>query len=230
VTTQESWPLCLLVRVRGEAPLMAALDQEQRQRWWTSTLPDALRALSEVGAIAVGYWRCDWSSDDLFYFAHEYANIDALEAGVEALRRAGFFRYLESSRLLGQRWAGEPGWNSEQWKEQGRQAALGGILYYRYSESLYTLTDSEIAERHKQRSSRLARDIDGLVARGGRRIAGYFCEWSSEFHLFVLYEFPDLAAAAGFNAELPERHGYIDYDIILTLGRRIDGPAALPIP
>lgn len=33
-----------------------------------------------------------------------------------------------------------------------------------------------------------------------------------------------------FNLALPERHGYIDYDLVYLLGRRLEGPRAIARP
>lgn len=220
-------PLCLLVRVAGEAPAAAAWSPEARTSWWSEAFPEALRDQERAGGRLLGTWRSDWASDFQFFFAVEYPDLAALEAGAETLRSAGFFRNVVSSRLLGQRWKGEPGWDADRWAA-GAPATLGGVLFYRISESLYTLTPEQMAARHDRRRERLDDGVDRLLAAGGRRIGAYFSEWSSEWHLFVLYEFPHLDALARFNADLPERHGYIDYDLDYLIGRRMPSDTLIP--
>ena len=78
-------------------------------------MPAALKSLSAVGGRSLGYWRSDWASDYDFFFAHEYPDVESLQKATCLLRKGGFFRYLASTRVLGQRWGGEPGWKADQW-------------------------------------------------------------------------------------------------------------------
>ncbi len=223
-------PLGLLTRIAGETAEFASLEPERKVAWWRDELPAALRGIDADGGRTVALWSTTWSSDWHYVLAHEFRDGPALERAAERLRNAGVYRHLRTSRILGRRWGGEPGWDADKWQASDRHAPFGGVLFYRIHESLYTLSETDIQRRHGERRRILDAAIAELIRAGGQRLGSYFCEWSSEWHLYVLYEFPDLAAAETFNAGLPERHGYLDYDIVFVLGRRLADPAQLTRP
>lgn len=213
--------LGLLTRIGGESATFARLGDSEQERWWREGLPEALSAVERSGGRTLGLWRSTWASDWHYYLAHEFPDLATLEAGIEQLRTAGFFRYLTTSRLFGPRWGGEPGWDADKWATSQSHAPFGGVLYYRISESLYTLSAEEISRRHDARRAQLNEAVAGVLAGGGQRLGSYFCEWTSPWHLYVVYEFASLADVAAFNAALPERHGYLDYDLDFLLGKRL---------
>lgn len=220
-------PLGLLTRVIGETAAFARLEPKQQERWWSTELPKAFRSLERNGGRTVGIWRTSWTSDYHYVIAHEFRDVAALEDASGVLREAGFYRYLRTSRILGRRWGGEPGWAPEKFRvREDRRPPLGGVLIYRIMDALESLTRLQYQQRSFERIAILERAVNELIARGGQRLGAYLCEWSSEFHLYVLYEFPDLPALETFNASLPERNGffpernmYMDYDILWTFGR-----------
>jgi len=215
-------PLCLLILTRAETAAFARLDARRQRTWWERTLPTAITHLERQGARRVALARTTWSSEWHHVLVLEFDDLPALERGVDALGDAGLFRHLDTVRIVGRRWGGEAGWDADRWRSRAAHAQLAGVLFYRISESLYTLTPEEMTARHDRRRALLNRAVDDLVAAGGQRLGAYFTEWSSEWHLIVAYEFPDLAALEAFNRAMPERHGYLDYDVVFIVGDRIE--------
>lgn len=223
-------PLGLIVRVGEETASFGAMPAERQERWWREDLPRALTSVETAHARLMGIWRTTWASDWHYLIAWEFRDLAALEAASEMLGSAGFWRNLRTARLLGRRWGGEAGWDADKWPAGQTHAPLGGMMVYRISESLYTLTAEDITKRHGERRRILDAAVAGVLASGGQRLGSYFCEWSSEWHLAVLYEFADLHALETFNLALPERHGYIDYDLLYVVGRRLGGVSEISRP
>jgi hypothetical protein len=223
-------PFGLLTRISGETAAFAALAPAEQERWWRETLPAALRSIEKHGVRTQGIWRTSWSSDYHYCIAQEVRDIAAVEAAAAELGDAGFFRYLQSSRILGRRWGGEPGWDPDKFKARAdSNAPYGGVLIYRIMDALHTLDRLQYQQRSFERIAILDRAVNDLIRKGGQRVGSYLTEWSSEWHLYVVYEFPDIPALEAFNAALPEHNGwfpernlYMDYDIVWTIGRRVD--------
>lgn len=213
----------MVLRIGSEMAHLAQLSVAAQEGWWSEVLPDALQRIEGEGARRVGLWNCTWSSDWHYTLAYEFADLRALRGAIEILRSANFFRYVTSSRLMGERWVGELGWNADKWEVTQGRSPLGGVLYYKINESLYTLSIEELAHRSSERTALLDRAVTGLIDAGGQRLGSYFCEWSSEWHLFVVYDFADLEALKHFNNSLPDRlipmrKNYVDYNVVLHIG------------
>ena len=168
-------------------------------------------------------WDSMWASDWPYTLAYEFPNLAVLKEAMQILKANRFFRYVSSSRLVGERWVGETGWDADKWPVASTRSQLGGVLYYKSSESLYTFSLDEVEQRSDERRARLDEAISALLASGGQRLGSYLAEWSSEWHLFVLYDFVDLGVLKRFNESLPDRliplrKSYVDYGVVLQIG------------
>ncbi|HBY93136.1 MAG: hypothetical protein M5U01_35245 [Ardenticatenaceae bacterium] len=149
-----------------------------------------------------GRYDCRWSSAEQYFTFWLCPNLEALEATIDDLERAGDFKFADSEHIIGIR-MDDPGMIDEAVLATVETEPHVGFFaiwrrkdsYYRANPETWTTLD------------RAVHDVFDIArARGVRMLGRYDCRWSTDWEYFTFWLVPDLERLEGIIDKL-ERAG-----------------------
>lgn len=101
MSKKEHKPICKLYLMKPKEAWFA-LSKEKQRELIKADSELSRRMMSKLGGRVILFCDCFWSTEDWLMFGlEEYPNIEAVQAYTREFRKMGWFKYFESSIILG---------------------------------------------------------------------------------------------------------------------------------
>ncbi len=137
-----------------------------------------------------GRYGCRWSDREQYFTFWHCPNLEALEATMADLERAGDFKFAESEHLIGAPFD-DPGMRDVQALETPEEWAAcpyGFLAFWRLKDSYYRGPRAA----WEQSDARIHDIFESARASGVRMLGRYHCRWSTEWDFFTFWQVPSL--------------------------------------
>lgn len=146
---------------------------------------------SARGIKVMGLFNCRWSTDRQYFTFWAAPSLEAVEATIADLERAGDFKFADSEHVLGTLTAGQltPGaWDKPAVAPPGGRGEIGVWTAWRRKENCFRDGRQAVADSERE----VERVLKAAEAAGVRLCGRYACPFSTEYDGFTFWIAPDI--------------------------------------
>lgn len=149
-----------------------------------------------------GRYGCRWSSESQYFTFWLCPNLDALQATMDDLERAGDFKFADSEHIIGMRMSDVEMTDEQSLSPAGRQVdcPLGFFAIWRRKDDYYRASPEEW-----ESSDRAVRQVFNHARTLGVHMLGrYDCRWSTNWDYFTFWQVPSFQVLQSVISQLEQ--------------------------